>query len=153
MFKSIKQFLKKNAWAKYIALALAVVLGAGIVMDATGTAATPIDFRVGGLDENGKFLDTTASIYTPKTIKLSGLTIEPDFNADVTYDIIFYNKDGSFNSVLADQTVKFVEDLKAESCPYADATDVRIVITPGKDDDISALEVVQYAAQLKICYE
>lgn len=153
MFKSIKRFLAKNAWAKYIAVALAVVLGAGIVMDATGTAATPIDFRVGGLDENGKYLDTTNSIYTPKTIKLSGLTIEPDFNADVTYDIIFYNKDGSFNSVLADQTVKFVEDLKAESCSYADATDVRIVITPEKDDDISALEVVQYAAQLKICYE
>ena len=153
MFKSIKRFLSKNAWAKYLLIALAVVLGAGIVMDATGTAATPIDFRVGGLDDNGKYLDTTGSIYTPKTIKLSGLTIEPGFNADVTYDIIFYNKDGSFNSVLADQTVKFVEDLKAENCSYADATDVRIVITPEKDDDISALEVVQYAAQLKICYE
>lgn len=150
MFNSIKRFLNRNKWAKVAAAVLAVVLVVGVVLHATGTAATPIDFAVGGLDTKGQVLYTNNSIYTKRAIPLDGLVIEPDFGAKISYSLYFYNEDGTFKNSMEDLTGKFVADLDDTTAAYHGATACRIEITPKDDKEVSALEIAEYASKLSI---
>ena len=102
-------------------------------------------YAVGGLTENGKYLETEESIYTKDAFECQGLTITPDFESVVKYQVFFYAPNNIFmtNSELRDDV--FTSDeipLDAQYC--------RIVITPNEDDKISWYEKNGYANQLEI---
>ena len=44
---------------------------------------SPTVFSVGGINEQGKHVDTKTSIYTKEMFECQGLSIEPDFEATI----------------------------------------------------------------------
>ena len=100
-------------------------------------------FSIGGLTSQGKYLETKESIYTKELFECRGLTITPDFESQVSYQVFFYNAEGEFIRATSKQTGEF------NSVPLL-ATHARLVVTPNDDTEIKFYEVNKYAKQLKI---
>lgn len=104
------------------------------------------EFSIGALDDEGKYVESTKSIYTKEAFECAGLCIEPDFEAEGTYDIYFYNHLGTLVDRVSD-----VEGIYNGAHPLAKTA--RIVFYPKadtKDFKISALNVLSYAKKLDI---
>lgn len=128
------------------------ILGGGIAgiikltdgsMDVKKISSTK--FTVGGLDTNGKYMNTNASIYTKDAFECQGLEVSLDFDNTVDYQIYFYDQNNDFVHTTGKLSVAFVKDSVPFFAKYA-----RIVVTPKEDDVVTALEVSKYAKQLSI---
>ena len=107
-------------------------------------------FAVGGLDENGKYLETSQSIYTKNAFECKGLRITPDFDATLTYDVYLYDSD---NELLEAKTG--LTDVFKDVTPLAKTA--RVVIHPEipsdvkeKDFKIRFYQIYGYANDLDI---
>lgn len=107
-------------------------------------------FEVGGLDENGDFVDTKESLYTKKAIEYNELKVAIDFDANIQYQLFYYDEDDKFVSTSEVFTKGHTEE--SEETKY-----VRVLITPVYDKDateedkeIKWHEVFGYANQLTI---
>ncbi len=99
----------------------------------------------GALDASGVYRKTNGSIYTKDAFGCQGLNVELPFDTSVTYQIYFYDNEGSFVSATGVLTGNFSE----KDIPIL-ATHARIVVTPKDDEDISWTEKRGYAKQLTI---
>ncbi len=135
-----------------IVLCLAVV--GGIVGVVAWTQSDKFDqkelsflgkYEVGGLDSNGNYMSTNASIYTKKPIECQGLNCNLVFDSTISYQLYFYDQNNEFVHTTGKLTGTFTED----GVPFF-AKYVRIVITPNDDDKVTSMEVVKYAKQLKV---
>lgn len=94
----MKAFFKRKIRIKDIAIFIAVtLLIAGCAFAAvsifggdTKTVGASA-FSVGGLDENGEYIETETSVFTDELIECQGLKIEPDFKSAVSYRVYLYN--------------------------------------------------------------
>ena len=102
-------------------------------------------YAIGGLTEDGKYLETEESIYTKDAFECQGLDIEMDFKNNVSYRVFFYDEDTNFISATEKLTENYDESTTPLISKYA-----RIVITPNDDDKISWYEKNGYANQLTI---
>ena len=102
-------------------------------------------YEVGGLDSNGNYMSTNASIYTKKPIECQGLNCNLVFDSTISYQLYFYDQNNEFVHTTGKLTGTFTED----GVPFF-AKYVRIVITPNDDDKVTSMEVVKYAKQLKV---
>lgn len=102
-------------------------------------------YEVGGLDSNGSYMSTNASIYTKKPIECQGLNCNLVFDTTISYQLYFYDQNNEFVNTTGRLTGTFGED----GVPFF-AKYVRIVITPNDDDKVTSLEVGKYAKQLKV---
>lgn len=102
-------------------------------------------YEVGGLDSNGNYMSTNASIYTKKPIECQGLNCNLVFDSTISYQLYFYDQNNEFVHTTGKLTGTFTED----GVPFF-AKYVRIVITPKDDDKVTSMEVVKYAKQLKV---
>jgi len=102
-------------------------------------------YEVGGLDGNGNYMSTNASIYTKKPIECQGLNCNLVFDSTIEYQLYFYDQNNEFVHTTGKLTGTFVED----SVPFF-AKYVRIVIMPNDDDKVTTLEVGKYAKQLNV---
>lgn len=107
-------------------------------------------FEVGGLDENGDFVDTKESLYTKKAIEYNELKVAIDFDANIQYQLFYYDEDDNFVSTSEVFTKGHTET--SEETKY-----VRVLITPvyaddveDEDKEIKWHEVFGYANQLTI---
>lgn len=148
-----KLFKNKSLWKKIGIGAVAGVLGLGAVMgvgalldkeDETMKSISPT-YAVGGLTEDGAYLDTKASIYTENAFECQGLDIDMAFKHDISYRVFFYDEDNDFISATTKQTGNYDENTTPSIACYA-----RIVITPNDDDEIKWHEIKGYAKQLSI---
>lgn len=139
-----------------IAVAIIVVITlaafAGMLIAKDTREITFSDFKVGGIDERGYYINTETSIYTPSLIKCQGLSIEPKFETSGSFRVFYYGTNKSF--------IGCTESMKAENGVYtkgdafANARYCRIVITPSvplddegnevEDFKISSLDIVGY---------
>lgn len=128
------------------------ILGGGIAgiikltdgsMDTKKISSTK--FTVGGLDTNGKYMNTNASIYTKDAFECQGLEVSLDFDNTIDYQIYFYDQNNDFVHTTGRLTGAFVKDSVPFFAKYA-----RIVVSPKEDDVVTALEVPKYAKQLTI---
>ena len=97
--------LKKN-WIIYLIVGLLLlgVVGGGIVgilkLTDTGKLDTKTisstKFSVGGLDSNGKYMNTNTSIYTKEAFECQGLEVSLDFDNEIEYQIYFYDQNNDF---------------------------------------------------------
>ena len=88
-------------------------------------------FEIGGLSvEDGSYLVSEGSIYTKEMFDCKGLIVTPDFDAEVTYTICFYDENGNF--VESTETLTGIYD---DELPEG-ATQCRIMITPVWDEDV-----------------
>ena len=133
-------------------MASAVAIGAGVSVLAKRDTKTikSSAFSVGSLDENGKYVENDQAIYTEKAFECIGLRIEPDFEAQHTYDVYYYD----YNEKLLEAKTGLTE-VYDEDFPLAKLC--RVVIHPAvpdgessKDFKISRFEIRGFANELKI---
>lgn len=146
-------FKSKSLWKKIGLGCLCGVVGLGAIMgvgallnkeDETTKVINPT-YAIGGLTEQGAYLDTKASIYTENAFECQGLDIEMDFKNNVSYRVYFYDEDNDFLSSTTMLTSNYDENTTPIFAKYA-----RVVITPKEDDEIKWHEKNGYAKQLTI---
>ena len=100
------KFRRKGMFKKILAGAMAVVLGVGVIAGVSSLVSNKTDddgkitinpkWSIGGLDENGKYEESEATLYTKDAFECQGLTIKPNFDSNVKYQIFFYTQLGEF---------------------------------------------------------
>ena len=159
-----RRFSKKINWQQVGLIALVVIIGLGAIAgisalvdgDRTvlGTA-----FAKGNLDASGKFMESDTHLYLKDAIEINNLKVERDFDAGVSYRIVFYNKNmeyvGETQALLGNWDIADHEAEFATEGDFVDAEFARIVVSMPEADEngkISSTEVLKYAGQLKITY-
>ena len=143
----------KRTWKKILSIGLGILLTVGAVVGISALTRKSEETRkeinpkyaIGGLTEQGKYLETEESIYTKDAFECQGLDIELDFRSNVSYRVFFYNEDSEFVS----STSKLIANYDEETTPVV-AKFARIVITPNDDTEIKWYEKAGYANQLTI---
>ena len=138
-------------------LVIATILGAASLFkgfaDDDGLIKVSPTFTVGGLNVDGKYIETDGTIYTKEAFECQGLKIELDFEKTIFYEVYFYDENGNFLSA----TEKTNENSTPEQ--PAGVTHARIVITPDwelleitkeKEKKVKWYEVSKYATQIEI---
>ena len=155
---------KRINWQRLGLIVLAVIIGLGAIAGITalvdgdrtvlGTA-----FAKGNLDASGKFVESDMHLYLKDAIEINNLKVERDFDAGVSYRIVFYNKNmeyvGETESLQSNWDIADHEEDFATEGDFADAEFARIVVSMPESDEngkISSTEVLKYAGQLKITY-
>lgn len=138
-----------------VAAVLALSLIIGLIVALTGRKKADegfefasVSFERGGLDESGKYVETKASILTEKAFDCGeAVKVEIDFKSNVTYEVFFYDENGTFVSSEERSVTALVETPDG-------ATLARIVVTPEWEDDakevIRLWKVNNYAKQLTV---
>ena len=148
--KKIKKNWKKILCIALICISVFAIFGgtAFLVKDVNTISAT--EFSRGALDENGKYLASDTSIYTKYAFGCKGLRIEPEFEADLTYDVYYYDATGKLVEAKKALTEIYDED-------YPLAMTCRVVIHPAIPEDVDAdeykigfFDVYKVANELKI---
>lgn len=88
-------------------------------------------FTRGALDENGIYVASEQSIYTKEAFGCIGLRVEPDFEAQATYDVYYYDSNGRMI-----ESVKGLDGIYDEDYPLAQYA--RVVIHPEIPDGVLA---------------
>lgn len=152
----------KGKFGKIVSVALAATLVFGVVAlvsSITGRETTSVksyEFARGDINDQGEYIETNTAIYTKDLIECQGLTVTPDFEADSTYKVVFYNIDGAYygSTVSCAKGEVFTSDKVPGGAKYA-----RIVIYPNqldsdgkaiKDFKIKFYEVYDYANDFDI---
>ena len=142
---------KRKITALFVLVALIVtaLIGVIITLDRTITTETlaSIDYKIGALDEDGKFDDSKASIVTKDFNTVDGLTVEFNEDAEVTVRIFFYDEEEEFLSATEELSSDYTF-VETESVEY-----FKIVITPTDDEEITLFEKGGYVKQLKVTFD
>ena len=102
-------------------------------------------FKIGALDAAGKYDESDGSIYMKNVESVDGLEIEVMEDAEVTYQIFFYDEDKALLSVSEELSADYVYANDVDGAEY-----FRVVITPTDDEEIGLFEKYGYAKQLTI---
>lgn len=104
-------------------------------------------YIIGGLDAEGAAVEGDTSIVTRDTFTTDGLKVELADEAEVTYELYFYDADGEFVS----KTAALSADFDGSAIPE-NAASAKCVITPIADEDgkVSLTEVLNYAGQVTV---
>ena len=159
---SRNRYKKKISVKKIIGIVLVGALLIGILSSFAVFAndskpVTSLEFSVGGLDEaTGQYVEDKTAIYTKDAIECQGLSIKPEFDSNVTFQIFWYNEDEVYFGCTERTTMpsaRFIGDV-----PYL-AKYCRIVIYPSqldeegkqiKDFEVKLYEIRSIAKNLNI---
>ena len=143
--------LDRVKWAVVliVALALFAAVAALFVKLDRQTTTTTIGgeaYSIGTIDETGEYAEGDTAIYLRNGITTDGLKCELADDAQIKYQLFFYDADGAF--------LEASEELTSDwngSAPEG-AESVKIMITPTEDEDgkVSLIEVLGYADQLTV---
>ena len=138
-------------WVLTAAVAIGIICGAVALVKSldSDTRTVHSSWARGTLDADGNYEESKQSIYTKNAFGCAGLEITLDFDAVVTYTVVFYDENGDVlaGSEIKEQTgaLKADSDLIPEDAYYA-----RVIVTPVDDATVTNLEVVKYARQIQI---
>lgn len=146
---------KRSDTVKWVIIFLLVIgiIGAVVALfvqmdrQTTVTELGPEAYMIGALDEEGKAEDSDASIVTRKAFSTDGLKVELADEAEVTYELFYYDDEDEFIS----STGALSTDFLGLTVPL-NAETAKIVITPVEDEDgkVSLTEVIGYADQVTV---
>lgn len=151
----------KKLWQTVGSVALAIVTFVGVAVGISALSKKADEdmkvinpkYEIGGLSATGEYEETEGSIYTKESFKCQGLTIKPEFDSAVKYQVFFYDELGEFVSA-----TDVMEKAYNEAIPEL-AIEARIEITPDwafldvtdKDEQIVKwYEVDKYAKQIEV---
>ena len=151
-----RNFKPKGKLAKVISVIaiFAVIIGAcawiaAIAKKDTETIGASA-FSRGDLNEKGEYVKSDKAIYTEDGFLCKGLIIEPEFESQVTYDVYYYDKSGTFIEAKKGLSSVYNED-------YPLAYKARIVIHPDIPEDVDSdefkihfYEIIKYAKHINI---
>lgn len=137
------------SWVLYFAIIGCVVFGAIAVINAVDSDTRPVvtSWARGTLDEEGNYQESKTSIYTKNAFECAGLEITLDFDAEIQYEVVFYDEDGK--CITSARTGLLDAKFDAEELPDG-AFYARVIVTPVDDATVGTLEVVEYAGQIHI---
>lgn len=150
--------LKKHAAADTVKWVIIFLLMIGVIgaivtlfvildRNTTVTEIGAEQYIIGGLDDEGAAAEGDTSIVTRGTFTTDGLKVELADEAEVTYELYFYDADGEFVS----KTAALSADFDGSAIPE-NAASAKCVITPTADEDgkVDLKEVLGYAGQVTI---
>ena len=113
----------------------------------TVTQIGPEAYTIATLDENGEQAEGDTAIVTRDTFTTDGLKVELTDEANVTYELYFYDGEDNFIS----STGTLSADFDGSAIPE-NAESAKIVITPTADEDgkVDLTEVFGYAGQVTV---
>lgn len=152
MVLKIMEQKTKNLVKNILAVGLLIVSAVGAVFSTIAlikkNEETPkesrYNFEIGGLTEEGKYLETKESIYTKDMFECQGLTVKMAFDNDISYRVFYYDLEDKFVSA----TERLTEDYTSDTDIFVKSA--RIVITPNDDQEVAWYEKNGYAKQLTI---
>lgn len=151
--KKVKySFRSTRIWKTILIVGLSVLLLIGAIFGISAlsketektTKTINPSYAIGGLTEQGAYLDTTESIYTKEAFDCKGLNVKLAFDNNISYRIFFYDFNDNFVNATAKLTTNYSEDVDLF------VKSARIVITPNEDSKVSWYEKNGYANQLTI---
>ena len=160
MSKLRRKFKLKNIISFVLVgvLLVGAVAGLGSVFNKDTKTIYSSAFSVGGINDNGNYVESKTSIYTKDMFECQGLSIEPDFEATGTFKVFYYNADKNF--IGATDELKAEDGVYTKGDTFAVARYARIMITPDvpvdedgieeEDFKIRLYEVNSYASDYKI---
>ena len=151
----------KKLWQTIGSVALALVTFAGLAFGISALVkkadeemeVIKLEYEVGGLNSTGEHEITEGSIYTKEAFKCQGLTVKPEFDSSVKYQIFFYDELGEFVSA-----TEVMQNAYNSAIPEL-AVEARIEITPDwsllgvTDSDeqiVKWYQVNKYAKQIEV---
>lgn len=145
---------KTRVVKKVVGLALGGLVAFGTIFGAVklvqwakqdSTSIYPI-YEVGGLNAQGRYEEDKSTLYTKKAFACEGLKATLDFDAEINYEIFYYDILDNFISSTGVLSEGFSDQAPLNGA-YA-----RIEITPtnDKDNKISLTERVKYPEQLNL---
>ena len=155
-YKKKRKISLKSIISLVVVIAVVIALGAGITTLAKDEMRTvgKLGFEVGSIStETGEYVENKSALYTKSAIECQGLTITPDFDSQVEYQIFWYNQDEIYFGHTEVLDNKFVGSVP-ELAYYA-----RIAVYPHpvdengkevKDFSIKFYEKYKYVKDLKI---
>ena len=100
-------------------------------VDKDGRVEVDLSWEVGALNTTGKYLEADDKLYNKTAFKCKGLTVKLDFDANVKYQIFYYNEDEVFISSTEVLDASYT-DQEPQGAVYA-----RIVISPVFGSDVA----------------
>ena len=107
-------------------------------------------FAIGGIDSDGEYVKQNYTLYTKDFIECQGLTIEPEYDAEASYQVFLYNQ----NKELVE-----VSDVLSGNYTMGNAIVqyARIMIIPTYEEDVeldavtlNTFDIAKYAKSLNI---
>lgn len=141
----MSRFNRKINWKSILSFVLVGVLlvgavaGLGSVFGKDTKTISSMAFSVGGINEQGNYVDSETSIYTKDMFECQGLSIEPDFEATGSFKVFYYSENKNF--IAATETLNAVDGVYSKGNTFASAKYARIMITPDVPVDEDGEEV------------
>lgn len=143
---------KKNKITTIIMFVLILALIGGMVfciVKLTSTETTKsvsaLNFQIGNLSADGTVnKNDTSTMVTKNYLKLDNLSIELPEGSGVQYKVFYFDDNGAVVGVDEYSTSAY-----SAEAPEG-ATQVKIVVDPLLDSEISFFEIMKYAKQIKI---
>ena len=147
------RFRRRTSWKQILSLVLGALVIFGCVFGAVslfGNTKKDIKasaFVVGGLDDQGEYIEQTNTIFTEKLIECQGLEIVPGIKSKSTYRVFLYDHNKNF----MEATDELVGNYKLTNTAVRYC---RIMITPSSEDgeevEISFFDVRKYVKEFDI---
>ena len=151
-----KLFKRSIDWKKVglsvvaIVLVLASVGGLVTLFGKQTKKISPTSWVVGGLDEDGKFIDDDQTLVNRTLIACEGLSVKKTFKGECSYEIFYFDENDQFLTKVIPTDDIYSED-------YPGAVSCRIVIRPACPSDekksefkISFWEVATFAKYIQV---
>lgn len=110
----------------------------------TYTTLSATDYQVGALDETGAFMKNAGSFVSKDYYDVDGLSVKVDEDAEVSYQLYFYDAEENFISATNQFGVTYNGTIPE------DAELFKIVINPTNDDDISTFDIINYESDVEV---
>lgn len=127
-----------------LVLIMAVGLCVRMGSSQTYTTLSATNYEVGALDETGKFTKNAGSFVSTGFYDVEGLSVKVDEDADLSYQLYFYDAEENFISATNNFGVTYNGTIPE------DAELFKIVITPTNDDDISTFDIIKYESDVEV---
>lgn len=149
-YKSKSKWKSIVAVVVIIATLIAVCAGLAVFTKKDTETIGSSAFSRGDLNEKGEYVKSDKAIYTEDGFLCKGLIVEPEFESQVTYDVYYYDRTGTFIEAKKGLTSVYDED-------YPLAYKARIVIHPEILEDVDSdefkihfYEIRKYAKHINI---
>ena len=142
---------QKMAWWKWVLIGVAAIVGVSAIAGVSYASKDELKlnagaYRVADVDEQGRVYEAETACVS-MMIETTSAKLDFESKADVTVYVHYYDKDEKFLS--SSEALNADVDLTApENAEY-----MRFEIVPEGDDEISALEKIEYVNQVEIVYE
>lgn len=128
------KYKTKNLLKKVITGVLAVGVVAGATAGVVSLARHAKEdlreinptFKVGGLNEQGKYVEREDTLYTKEAFECRGLEISLSFENDINYQVFYYNETGDF----VESTEVLDTNYTLDKCDLINCTYARVMIIP-----------------------